>query len=112
MLSKEKRRFNFYFSAENRKMEGFFFFLNLLINAGLEQYLVHIKHSINCFHCLVPQSCPTLCDPIDCSLPGSSVHGIFQVRILEWVAISFSRGSSQPRDQILASCIGRQILYH
>ena len=47
--------------------------------------------------------CPTLCDPMDCSLPGSSVHGIFQARILEWVAISFSRGSSQPRDQTQVS---------
>ena len=46
----------------------------------------------------VAQSCPTLCDPMDCSLPGSSVHGIFQARVLEWIAISFSRGSSQPRD--------------
>ena len=46
----------------------------------------------------VAQSCLTLCDPMDCSLPGSSVHGILQARILEWVAISFSRGSSQPRD--------------
>ena len=46
----------------------------------------------------VTQSCPILCDPMDSSLPGSSVHGIFQARILEWVAISFSRGSSQPRD--------------
>ena len=46
----------------------------------------------------VAQSCPSLCDPMDCSLPGSSVHGIFQARVLEWVAISFSRGSSQPRD--------------
>ena len=44
---------------------------------------------------LVTQSCLTLCDPMDCSLPGSSVHGIFQARILEWVAISFSRRSSQ-----------------
>ena len=46
----------------------------------------------------VAQSCPTLCDPMDCSLPGSSVHGIFQAIVLEWIAISFSRGSSQPRD--------------
>ena len=46
----------------------------------------------------VIQSCPTLCDPVDCSLPGSSVHGILQARTLEWVAISFSRGSSQSRD--------------
>ena len=45
----------------------------------------------------VTQSCPTLCDPIDCSLPGSSVHGIFQAIVLEWIAISFSMGSSQPR---------------
>ena len=43
---------------------------------------------------LVAQACPTFCDPMDCSLPGSSFHGIFQERILEWVAIPFSRGSS------------------
>ena len=49
----------------------------------------------------VAQLCPTLCNPMDCGPPGSSVHGIFQARILEWVAISFSRGSSQPRDQTL-----------
>ena len=47
----------------------------------------------------VAQSCPTLCDPVDCSLPGFSVHGIFQARVPEWVAISFSRGSSRPRDR-------------
>ena len=46
----------------------------------------------------VAQSCLTLCDPMHCSLPGSSIHGIFQARVLEWVAISFSRESSQPRD--------------
>ena len=45
---------------------------------------------------LVAQSRPTLCDPMDCSPPGSSIHGILQARILEWVAISFSKGSSQP----------------
>ena len=60
--------------------------------------------SLICMQDLVPsesevaQSCPTLCDPVDCSLPSSSVHGIFQARILEWVATSFSRRSSQPRD--------------
>ena len=53
----------------------------------------------------VAQSCPTLCKPMDCSLPGSSVHGILQARILKWVAISFSRGSSQLRDQTQVSCI-------
>ena len=47
---------------------------------------------------LVTQSYPTLCDPMDCSPPGSFVHGILQARILEWDAIPFSRGSSQPRD--------------
>jgi len=46
----------------------------------------------------VAQSCLTLCNPVNCSLPGSSVHGILQARVLEWVAISFSRGSSRPRD--------------
>ena len=57
----------------------------------------------------VAQSCTTLCDPMDCSLPGSSVHGIFQARILEWVAISFSRRSSQPRDQTQVShIVGRR----
>ena len=48
----------------------------------------------------VAQSCPTLCDPMDCNLPGSSVHGIFQKRILKWLATPFSKGSSQLRDQI------------
>ena len=53
----------------------------------------------------VAQSCPTLCDPTDCSPPGSSVHGVSQARILEWVAIPFSRGSSQPKDQTQVFCI-------
>ena len=54
---------------------------------------------------LVIQSCTALCNPMDCSPPGSSVHGILQARILEWVDIPFSRGSSQPRDLTLVSCI-------
>ena len=53
----------------------------------------------------VAQSCPTLCNPVDCSPPGSSVHRIFQERVLEWVAISFSRESSQPRDRTWVSHI-------
>ena len=57
----------------------------------------------------IAQSCPTLCDPIDCSLPGSSIQGIFQARVLEWVAISFSRGSSWPRDRTRVShIVGRR----
>ena len=53
----------------------------------------------------VAQSCLTLFDPMDCSLPGSFVHGIFQARVLEWVVISFSRRSSLPRDWTQVSCI-------
>ena len=53
----------------------------------------------------VAQSCPNLCDPMDCSLPGSSVHGIFQARVLEWFATSFSSGSSRARDQTQVSHI-------
>ena len=61
------------------------------------------------------QSCPTLYDPVDRSLPGSSAHGILQARILEWVAMPSSRGSSPPSDRThnsYISCIGRQVLYH
>ena len=59
----------------------------------------------------VTQLCPTLSNPMDCSLPGSSVHGIFQARVLEWVAISFSRGSSWPRDWTTFYLHYRQTLY-
>ena len=68
-----------------------------------------------CVHAKSLQSCPTLCDLVDCSPPGSSVHGILQARILEWVAISSSRGSSWRRDWThvsYVSCIGRWVLYH
>ena len=58
------------------------------------------------------QLCPTLCDPMDCSLPGNSLHGILQARILQRVAISYSRGFSWPRDQTCVSCIGRWIPYY
>ena len=65
--------------------------------------------------CSVTQSCPTLWDPMDRSPPGSSVHGILQARILEWVAMPSSRASSQPGDQThvsCISCIGTCVLYH
>ena len=58
-----------------------------------------------CVYVLVPQSCLTLCDSMNSSLPSSSVHGILQARILEWVAIPFSRGSSWPADWTQVSCI-------
>ena len=74
---------------------------------GFVMVLLHIDKKCG----LVSKPCPTLSDPMGCSLPGSSVHGTSQARILEWTAISFSRGSSQPRDQTWVSCIGRWILY-
>ena len=58
------------------------------------------------------KSCLTFFNVMDCSLPGSSVLGILQARILQWVALLSSRGSSQPRDRTWVSCIGRRILYH
>ena len=61
---------------------------------------------------LVARSCLTLCDPMDCNPPGSSVHGILQARTLEWVAISSSKWYSWPRDRTCLFYIGRQILYH
>ena len=55
---------------------------------------------LSCMHVVkLLQACPALCDPMDCCPPGSYVHGILQTSILEWVAMPFSRGSSQPRDQ-------------
>ena len=68
-----------------------------------------------CMHAKLFQSCPALYNTMDCSPSGSSVHGIFQARILEWFAMSSSRGSSWARNWTYvshASCIGRQILYH
>ena len=64
-----------------------------------------------CCCCLVAKSCPTVCNPLDCSLPASSVHGISQAWILEWVAVPFSGGSSPPRGWTPVSCIGRWVLY-
>ena len=74
---------------------------------GLQEW-----HNETCCCCLVAKLCPTHCDPMDCiySPPGSSVHGIFQAQVLEWVSISFSRGSSQPRDQTRISCIASGFL--
>ena len=68
---------------------------------------VKFKHIVcaACMHAWLLHSCLTLCDPMDCSLPGASVHGILCARILEWVAVCFSRRSSQLRDQSSISCI-------
>ena len=68
-----------------------------------------------CVHAKLLQSCPTLCDSMDSSLPGSFVHGISQATLLEWVVMPSSRGSYPLRDRTgvsYFSCIGKQILYH
>ena len=77
----------------------------VLLKPGLENFEHYFASIWKWSESEVAQSCPTLWDPVDCSLPGSSIHGIFKARILEWVAISFFRGSSQPRDQTQVSCI-------
>ena len=74
----------------------------------VSSYILQIKFA--CMH-VCAQSCPTPCYPMDCSSPDSSVLGILQATILEWVAISFSRGSSQAKDQTCESCTGKQILH-
>ena len=68
-------------------------------------------HNLFCYESEseVGQSCPTFCDPVDYSPPGSSVHGILPARILEWVAISYSRGSSQLRDRTQVFCIASRL---
>ena len=74
-------------------------------------WLVECKCLISVYTCMHAQLCSTLCNPMDYSLPVSSVHGILQARVLEWVAIPFSRGSSWARDQTRVSCIaGRSLL--
>ena len=78
-----------------------------------ELYSLFSHHSMHVCVCVL--WCPTLCDPMDWRPPGFPVYGIFQARILKWVSMPFSRGSSWPRDRThisCVSCIGRQILYH
>ena len=77
----------------------------LTLTAGVEMSSCVYKFDRTCVCVLVAQLCPTLCDPTDCSPPGFSVHGILQARILEWIAIPFSRGTSQPRNRTLVSCM-------
>ena len=81
-------------------------FLGNIFLYNIRLYFYH-----QCMHAKSLQLCPTLWDPIDCSPPGSSVHGILQARILEWVTMPFSRGPSRHRDQThvsYVSCFGRQ----
>ena len=97
-------------SSSSYPLFPFLFFFNLIILETVSYSHVDVPHycQVAWFHSTyseVAQSCLTLCDPMDCSLPGSSVHGIFQARVLEWVAISFSRESSWPRDRTQVSSI-------
>ena len=80
-------------------------FLREVVFQAIDLSLAQIKLLFQLCVRSVPQLCLTLWDPMDCSPPGSSVHGILQARTLEWVAMPFSRGSSQPRDQTHVSCI-------
>ena len=96
---------------ESSTVQGLLYFLSLPLqmNYKITKTLeAEFASSSLCMCVLDAQSC----DPIDCSPPGSSVHGISQGRMLEWVAISSSRGSSWLRDQTQVFCVGRQILYH
>ena len=87
---------------------------------SLKQYSVKDEQELTlafkdprvCMHAKLLQSCLTLCNPMDYSLPGSSVHGILQAGILEWFAMLSSRGSFQPRNRTHISGIGRRVLYH
>ena len=74
-------------------------------SAKFLKYLLSWQWSGKKVKVLVAQLCPNLCNPMDCGPQGSSVCGIFQARVLEWVAVPFSRGSSQSRDQTLVSCV-------
>ena len=79
-----------------------------IIPCAIQQVLADYLFYISCC-CLVTPSCQTFCDPMDCSQPGFSVHGIFQAGILEWIAIPVSRGSSLPRDWTQVSCFASLI---
>ena len=89
--------------------------LSCTLDGPFSMWFHSIMHWLCTCACSVTQSCLTLCNPLGCSPPGSSVHGISQARTLESVAISYSRGSSRLWDRTCVSCIsctGRQILYH
>ena len=96
LLELQKGKYNFFF----------FSFFSLALCGAIQLTCSGHSFATYCFCCcLVAPSCPTLCDPVYCSPSGSSIHGIFQTRILERVAISYSRESSQNRDQTLVSHI-------
>jgi len=100
-------------SLSCNSMSFFFFFFSFamfsLVYIHLFEILNYIPNRLNQRISEIVQLCPTLCDPMDYRLLGSSIHGIFQARVLEWVAISSCRVSSQPRDQTQVFCIAADI---
>ena len=86
--------------------------LSFVLVMWASPFIVYCDVGLSTYCLLVTQSCQTLCNPMDCSLPGPYVRGVLQARILEWAAISFSRRSSQTRDQSQVSCISGRILHH
>ena len=110
---------DFYLVVEDTETNRLSFLeLNSCWDQPWGRYLVYNVHILSLFSLLYyyyPSQVQLFCDCMDCSPPDSSVHGISQARILEWVAVSFSRGSSRLRDWTpvsCVSCIGRQILYY
>ena len=95
----------------HRKVDTFKINLNTLFSRQ-HQYMQRTKFPFLIYTIVWLLSCLTICDPMDCSAPGSSAHGISQARILGCVAISFSSRSSQPRDWTCLSFTGRRILHH
>ena len=118
LLLKKLTEFENYITEHYLSLKSKQFWCNLKTVEGDRQVLIVFMRPVLllilcCCCCLVIKLYLTLCDSsLDSSLPGSSVLGISQVRILEWVAISFSRESSRPRDQTCVSYISRWILYH
>ena len=110
---RRRKCYPFYFTNRFRKQTSLALAILVFPQQKLFSILSVIKEMIDIWACrkvkvLNTDSCLTLCNPMDCSLPGSSVHGMLQARTLEWVAISSSKGSSQPRDQTqVSSTAGR-----
>ena len=100
-------RFKIYSRYQNELVKIIFWFIILNL-PNTKDYILMVTRGVTKWLSPVPLSC----NPMDYTPPGSSVQGICKVRILEWVAISFTRGSSWSRDWTLISCIGSQILYH
>ena len=100
-----------------KEYEKEYIYVCVCIHICLSHFAVHQKlaqHWKSTARAKSLQSCQTLWDPMDCSLPGSSVHAILQIRILHWVAMPSFRGSSRPRDRThvsYVSCIGRQAIF-